>query len=518
MWALTPPFRSAGGAAWVADLPAELWSETDTNEAPYRSALRLLENGRELGPRHAVHAAIEEAGDGRYSFWTNVVYFATSDGSDPNGNGRAYTAARARSWSDPRAVLRAITPMRYAAEWAAPERPLRCAVLGLGNRGLSLSRLLSGFAGVEIVWLVDSSEDRIARVRTHLGAHPVRESDAVADALADPSVDIVFVTLPDYLHRHAAEQAFRGGKNVFLEKPIATTLADAKAILNAWKESGRLLQIGYVLRQAPFYQAVRNVVRQGRLGPLRVISLSEQLDMLHGASYMRRWHGRSAHSGGLIVHKSSHDLDLVCWLLDTRPLHVSSFGGLDTFGRPPPAMFCSQCGVRAECPYVDNGLHEQRTPAERANPTQYGLDRCVFRTDKDIVDNQVVSFELESGVRGTYYLAMQGPLRTERRITLIGDAGRLDGIFEDGRFTITFVETESDPIVWSADASSHGGHGGGDRWTVSNFLNACAGRLPPPIKSAAGALSGLVFAIAAETARESRSVVTLSNSDFRLDE
>ena len=80
--------------AWVAKLPRELWNDTDNNINPYRSPLRLLENGTELGPSHAVHATIQASGDGRYSFWMNVVYFSSSDGSDPNTNGRIYSVER----------------------------------------------------------------------------------------------------------------------------------------------------------------------------------------------------------------------------------------------------------------------------------------------------------------------------------------------------------------------------------------------------------------------------------------
>lgn len=509
-------FRPDGGTAWIADIPSELWHETDTNELPYRSRLRLLEDGRELGPAHALHSSIQDMGEGRYSFWSGVVYFSASDGSDPNVNGRVYSIIREPLKSDAMAVLRAIAPARYGSTWSAPKRPLKCAVLGLGNRGASLARLLVRLEGVEVSWLVDTSTARIDDVRRDLGGDAVRATSAFSDAFADPDVDAVLITLPDHLHREAAEQAFAAGKNVYLEKPIATNVDDAKAILRAWKKSRRVFQIGYVLRAVPFYQAIRNVVRQERLGPIRQVHLSEQLSVAHGASYMRRWHG-DGNSGGLIVHKSCHDLDLVCWLLDTRPRQVSSFGGLEIFRKPPPAPFCSQCEVRADCPYVDTGLFEHRTAAEQANPTAFGLDRCVFSTDRDIVDDQVVSFELESGARGTYYLAMQGPQRSERRIALIGDNARLDGNLLDGRFTIKYVDPAREPLEWSWDRRRQGGHGGGDRSTLIGFLNACAERGPAPIKRVSNALSGLVFAVAAERARKTNSVVSLGDDNFKLE-
>lgn len=512
-WSLAPPFRRAGAMGWIADLPPELHGLTDTNEEPYRSRLRLLEDGRPLGPPHSVHESIERLGRGRYSFWDKVVYFSSADNSDPNVNGQAYAVGLVTV----RDVGRLFEDVsgRERLPWSKPERPLRCAIFGLGNRGVGLGVLARSFAGIQIAWVVDQSEARIAEA-VKLFGDPVRGTTDVSQPLADPDVDIAFVTVPDHLHRSIAEPAFRAGKHVFLEKPLATNAADAAAILMAWQRSGRILQLGYVLRQAPFYEAIRAVVRAGVLGPVRIASLSDQLDVRHGGSFMRRWHSLSSQSGGLIVHKACHDLDIICWLLEGRPRTVSSFGGLDTFAGPPPAQFCSQCDRRPICPYADTGLHERRTPAEAADPTAYGLDRCVFRADKDIVDNQVVSFVLDNGVRGTFYLAMQGPLRSERRITLIGDDARLDGVFDDGRFTIAFTDPEREPLVWSANARSRGGHGGGDRITMLEFLNACAGRAPAPVVDAQEAIRGLVFALAAERARREEIVVKLDQGDFAL--
>lgn len=508
-WSLAPPFRPSGAVGWIADLPAELHGLTDTNEEPYRSRLRLFENGRPLGPPHSVHQTLGTLGRGRFSFWDKVVYFSSTDNSDPNANDRAYTVALLS------AQPATADGVGASSTSGKPEWPLRCAVIGLGNRGMWLGRLVQSLGGSEVAWVVDRSEERVAEAIKAFGGEAQGGAD-ISAPLLDPNVDAVFVTVPDYLHREIAEPAFRAGKHVFLEKPLATTAADAKAILSAWQQSGRVLQLGYVLRQAPFYAAIRETLRNGLLGPVRIASLADQLDVRHGGTFMRRWHGQSSQSGGLIVHKGCHDLDIICWLLDGWPRTVSSFGGLDTFAGPAPAPFCSQCDRRDICPYVDTGLHERRTPDEVTDPTAYGLDRCVFRADKDIVDNQVVSFVLDNGVRGTFYLAVQGPLRSERRITLIGDDARLDGVFEDGRFTVTFTDPRRKPVVWSADGRSRGAHGGGDRIAMLEFLNACAGRAPSPVADAEEALRGLIFALAAERARCEEVVVRLDERDFAL--
>ena len=90
-WTLARPFHHDGGSSWVRALPVELREKMDNDSGPYQSHLRLLENDLELGPGHARHETIRKQGGGHYSFWSGLLYFSSSDGSDPNANGRSYT-------------------------------------------------------------------------------------------------------------------------------------------------------------------------------------------------------------------------------------------------------------------------------------------------------------------------------------------------------------------------------------------------------------------------------------------
>jgi|GEM_PF-1411305 SAM-dependent methyltransferase len=85
------PFRREEGRAWLAALPGDI-AEGDAPDAPVRSRLALFEDGRLLGPAHAPHALIRAKGGGCYSHWRDSLLFSSSDGSDPNRNGRYYTA------------------------------------------------------------------------------------------------------------------------------------------------------------------------------------------------------------------------------------------------------------------------------------------------------------------------------------------------------------------------------------------------------------------------------------------
>lgn len=82
------------GRAWYVELPPGWEDAADDVDHPQRSAAVLLEDGRPLGPAHSIHATIRERGGGAYSHWLDLVYFSTSDGSDPRTNGREYAIER----------------------------------------------------------------------------------------------------------------------------------------------------------------------------------------------------------------------------------------------------------------------------------------------------------------------------------------------------------------------------------------------------------------------------------------
>ena len=85
--ALHSPFHPHGGLCWGVTV----LDEGDHGGAPTASRLTLFEDGRSIGPPHAAHSDIERTGGGTYSHWKTYLYFSTSDGSDPNTNGRLYS-------------------------------------------------------------------------------------------------------------------------------------------------------------------------------------------------------------------------------------------------------------------------------------------------------------------------------------------------------------------------------------------------------------------------------------------
>lgn len=86
---LVGPFVKETGYCWVAALP-QYESSSDSLKDNNTSKLVFYENGKQLGPAHSIHNEIRQKGQGRFSHWGGVIYFSTSDNSDPNTNARKY--------------------------------------------------------------------------------------------------------------------------------------------------------------------------------------------------------------------------------------------------------------------------------------------------------------------------------------------------------------------------------------------------------------------------------------------
>lgn len=189
--------------------------------------------------------------------------------------------------------------------------PVRLAVIGAGLMGTRDARILASMPGVHLAGVVDL--DAVARARA------ADEFEAPTAATLDAlgvDLDGVVITLPDNAHRDVAVHALERDLAVLVEKPLATNVDDAEAIVTAG--SGRLLMVGHMLRFDPRYVVARRRVADGDLG-----------DLLH--IYARRNSAagsalRYGTSTRLPYHVSIHDLDLLRWVTGREVVSVQANG------------------------------------------------------------------------------------------------------------------------------------------------------------------------------------------------
>ncbi len=145
-------------------------------------------------------------------------------------------------------------------------RPIRLGVTGLGYWGPNLARNFAAIPGCELAWLCDASEQARARLGPSFpGARATADLD---DLLNDPELDAVALATPVPTHAELAMRVAEAGKHCFVEKPLATTAADAERAVAAAERAGRILMVGHLLEYHPAVDTLKELVDGGELGSL----------------------------------------------------------------------------------------------------------------------------------------------------------------------------------------------------------------------------------------------------------
>ena len=208
------------------------------------------------------------------------------------------------------------------------EKPLRVVVAGLGNMGRSHALAYHNNPGFEIAALVNRSD---VALPPELSGYGIRRS--FDDVLRDEKPNVASVNTYSDSHADYAVKALEAGCHVFVEKPLATTVADAKRVVAAAKANGRKLVIGYILRHHPSW--VRLIAEARKLGGPFVfrMNLNQQSS---GPSWMT--HKQLMKTTSPIVDCGVHYVDVMCQITDARPVEVRGIG-LRLTGEIDPAMY-----------------------------------------------------------------------------------------------------------------------------------------------------------------------------------
>jgi predicted dehydrogenase len=145
-------------------------------------------------------------------------------------------------------------------------RQVRIGVVGLGYWGPNLARNLDAIPGCEVSWLCDASEEaRTALERSFPGA---RTTEVIGDLLDDPQLDAIALATPVPTHAELAVAVAEAGKHCFVEKPLATTAADAERAVTAAEAAGRTLMVGHLLEYHPAVTRLKELIDAEELGEL----------------------------------------------------------------------------------------------------------------------------------------------------------------------------------------------------------------------------------------------------------
>ena len=209
-----------------------------------------------------------------------------------------------------------------------PLAPRQIALVGCGHVAERHARALQWHGPrVDVVGVVDPDAQRRQTLAALLEAPAFASLDAL---LAATSPQLVSIATPTGLHCEQALQAARSGADIILEKPLSTSLPEARQMVAQVRGLGRELFVIKQLRHHPLFLALRDAVRLGRFG--RIFSVGLEVYWNRGQAYYdaASWRGTRELDGGALMNQASHYVDLLAWIFE-EPDELYAAGG--TLGR-----------------------------------------------------------------------------------------------------------------------------------------------------------------------------------------
>ena len=165
---------------------------------------------------------------------------------------------------------------------AAPSDRITVGHIGTGARGQELMQAVMANPGTEIVGVVDAYSGRVERAidRTNGRAKAYATHH---DLLADKSIDAVVVAAPDHWHKTIILEALKAGKDVYSEKPLTYRASEGLEIIEAVRQSGRVLQVGSQGMSGRTQQTAKEWIRSGKLGKITMIRAAYNRNTSEGA-------------------------------------------------------------------------------------------------------------------------------------------------------------------------------------------------------------------------------------------
>jgi predicted dehydrogenase len=412
------------------------------------------------------------------------------------------------------------------------DKPVTVITIGAGARG----NIYGDFAAEypDKMDIIGVAEPIAIRNERYAKKHNIPEGNRFKtweDVFKQPKfADAVIISTPDNLHYAPCMAALKAGYDILLEKPISPSEKECRDILQLAKKTGRIVAVCHVLRYAPYFMRLRELMQSGAIGEVVSIQHFEPIQHAHMAhSYVRgNWHN-SKESTPIILAKSCHDLDIIKWMLGKRAQKIQAFGNLKWFKKENAPSGSTErctdgCAVEKNCPYSAIRIYFEERQRQYAfdlpdDKEKHGeaimnylrtgnYGRCVYKMDNDQCDHYVTNMLFEDGITASFSMEAFTPWG-DRRTRVMGSMGYIEGDME--KYTIYDFRTKQSKTVDAKTVEvenyKNEGHGGGDWRLVDDWLQAVAQQNPALLTSTIDAsIESHVMGFMAEKSRKNNSV------------
>ena len=374
---------------------------------------------------------------------------------------------------------------------------MRVVTAGIGLRaGHVLTTLKTEMPEVEIVGYYDPQPTYLEMI----GADTPRY-DSVDTMLAQAKPDLFCVFSPNLFHLDQIRMGLEAGVQVFTEKPVVVTIEETLELARLLAKHGGVnrCMVGLVLRYSQHMIDLRAALKSGLLGQIVSLEANEHIAPYHGAFFMRDWRRMTDLTGGFLLEKCCHDIDIYNMVTASRPKCVASFGGRKSF---VPA----------------------NAPASNAEAEIFHVKKSVwnsvddpFHSDGDIIDYQTAILQYESGATLAFHTNLNTP-DEHRRFCVMGTHGMAEGDFVRGYLKITARDgTRLADYDYTQGAAAKGAHYGADQMMCADIAKYLRGQTKSLPVSILDAMEAGIAALAVDQARNSGQMVDLTDTWAKLD-
>jgi len=377
------------------------------------------------------------------------------------------------------------------------ETNMRVVVAGTGLRPMHvLSIMQQEMPEMEMVGWFDPYPTFIDQ----LGSNIPRFT-SVAAMLAETKPDLFFVGSPNVFHLDQIREGLEAGVRIFTEKPVVVTVEETMQLAALLAKHGTdRVMVGLVLRYSRHMVDLRAAMAAGELGKITSLEANEHIAPYHGAFFMRDWRRMVKWSGGFMLEKCCHDIDLYNMVTGSRPDRVASFGGRKSY-------------IPENAP-TSNAENE----IMHVKPTVWEGVEDAFHSDGDIIDYQTSILHYETGASLAFHTNLNVP-DEHRRFCIMGTHGMAEGDFVRGYLNVTARDGTrvAEYDYTKGDHPANGNHYGADNLMVRDIVAFLRGETDSLPVGIVDAMEAGIAALALDQARISGQMVDLTATWAQFD-
>lgn len=362
---------------------------------------------------------------------------------------------------------------------------MKIGIIGFGGRIQGVAKdTLRQDSACQITAIVDPRSEAIRADRERLGlGEDVNYYDTAEEMLDAEKLDGVMIGTRCSLHTEQAVKVLPTGLPLFLEKPVATNMADLMRLRTSYEANPSPVIVSFPLRVTSIVQLVKEIIDSGKIGTVEHVQAINNVP--YGGVYFQNWYRDENETGGLFLQKATHDFDYINYVLGMKPVSVCAMTSKQIFkGDKPAGLKCVDCDSYRTCP--DSILHT------KVDSWQY----CAYAEDTGNEDSGSALIRYESGMHVSYsqnfFVRNDAGARGAR---FMGYKGTVEFDFNTAVVTVYMHHT---PRVETYKVGAGENHFGGDAALAANFVELMRGTTKNSVSPLEDGLSSALLCLKAK--------------------